>query len=606
MYSNKENVNILTALLVAHGVRHAVVCPGSRNAPITHNLVVCPDIECCNVVDERSAGFYALGMALATASPVAVCVTSGTALLNLMPAVAEASYQRVPLVVVSADRPLQWIDQLDGQTLPQGDALGRFVRKAVTLPEPHDDEERWFCNRLVNEALLAARRQGGGPVHINVPLSEPLYEYTVEALPDERTIFFAPARSDKRLLAECAGELSRSRRPMIVVGQTKRDDLLAEDFAGLRKPIVVLNEALSIGCGACHFDEVLDKVTREQSNKVTKEQSNKVLAPSSYASEQARAQGAVPALPEAFTPDFVLCLGGELVSKRLKQYLRQLPTSTQVWAVSEDGEVRDTFCHLHGVIEGHPADVLADLSELTADMPMKDSSEFFELWDNILASADEAIDASEPPFSPIAAVRMLEEALDKVTKEQGNKVQSSRFKVQGVARHYANSTAVRLANRYARGYVWCTRGVNGIEGTLSTAAGFSLVSDEEVVCVIGDLSFFYDQNALWQRALGDKLRILLLNNGGGGIFERFEGLKESPARDSVMARHTTSAEGICQSYNVHYRAARNMEELREGIEWLTTQETPPHPSPKERGLNCPDGRPRLLEVFSRRESENEK
>lgn len=563
MYTNKENVNILTALLVEHGVRHAVVCPGSRNAPITHNLVVCPDIECCNVVDERSAGFYALGMALATACPVAVCVTSGTALLNLMPAVAEASYQSVPLVVVSADRPPQWIDQLDGQTLPQGDALGRFVRKAVTLPEPHDDEERWFCNRLVNEALLAARRQGGGPVHINVPLSEPLYEYTVEALPDERTIFFAPARSDKRLLTECAGRLFSSRRPMIVVGQTKRDDLLAEDFAGLHKPIVVLNEALSIGCGACHFDEVLAN------------------------------GGGAPALPEVFTPDFVLYLGGELVSKRLKQYLRQLPASTQVWAVSEDGEVRDTFCHLHGVIEGHPADVLAGLSELTADVPMKDSTEFFELWDDILANADEAIERSEPSFSPMAAVRMLEEALDKVTKEQSN----------GVARHYANSTAVRLANRYARGYVWCNRGVNGIEGTLSTAAGFSLVSDEEVVCVIGDLSFFYDQNALWQRALGDNLRILLLNNGGGGIFERFEGLKGSPARDCVMARHTTSAEGICQSYNVQYRAARSMEELREGIGWLTTQETPPHPSPKERGLNCPDGRPRLLEVFSLRESE---
>ena len=591
MYSNKENVNILTTLLVAHGVRHAVVCPGSRNAPITHNLVVCPDIECCNVVDERSAGFYALGMALATASPVAVCVTSGTALLNLMPAVAEASYQRVPLVVVSADRPLQWIDQLDGQTLPQGDALGRFVRKAVTLPEPHDDEERWFCNRLVNEALLAARRQGGGPVHINVPLSEPLYEYTVEALPDERTIFFAPARSGKRLLAECAGELSRSRRPMIVVGQTKRDDLLAEDFAGLRKPIVVLNEALSIGCGACHFDEVLGKVTREQSNKVTKEQSNKVLAPSSYASEQARAQGAVPALPETFTPDFVLCLGGELVSKRLKQYLRQLPTSTRVWAVSEDGEVRDTFCHLHGVIEGHPADVLADLDELTADVPMRDSTEFFELWDDLLARADEQLEAQELGFSSASAVRLLEASLD--TLDEWN----------APARHYANSTAVRLANRYARGYVWCNRGVNGIEGTLSTAAGFSLVSDEEVVCVIGDLSFFYDQNALWQRALSDNLRILLLNNGGGGIFERFEGLRESPARDSVMARHTTSAEGICQSYGVQYRAARSMEELREGIGWLTNPQTPPQPSPKERGLNCPNGRPRLLEVFSFCESE---
>ena len=135
MYCNKENVNILTALLVAHGVRHAVCCPGSRNAPIVHNLTECPDIQCYPVTDERSAGFYALGMSQALSQPVAVCVTSGTALLNLAPAVAEAYYQQRPLVVISADRPPQWIDQLDGQTLPQPDALGRFVRKAVTLPE---------------------------------------------------------------------------------------------------------------------------------------------------------------------------------------------------------------------------------------------------------------------------------------------------------------------------------------------------------------------------------------------------------------------------------------------------------------------------------------
>lgn len=162
MYSDKENVGILTALLVAHGVRHAVVCPGSRNAPIVHNLDTCPSIACYPVTDERSAGFYALGIVLATGLPTVVCVTSGTALLDLAPAVAEAYYQHVPVVVVSADRPPQWIDQLDGQTLPQGDALGRFVRKTVTLPDvQHDVERHWYCNRLVNEALLAAVQNGG-------------------------------------------------------------------------------------------------------------------------------------------------------------------------------------------------------------------------------------------------------------------------------------------------------------------------------------------------------------------------------------------------------------------------------------------------------------
>ena len=168
MYSNKENVNILTSLLVAHGIHHAVVCPGSRNAPIVHNFNECPDIQCYPVTDERSAGFYALGMTQALKEPVVVCVTSGTALLNLYPAVAEAYYQHRPLVVVSADRPQQWIDQLDGQTLPQPDALGRFVKKAVSLPEPHDEDTSWYCNRLINEALIERH----APVHINVPITE--------------------------------------------------------------------------------------------------------------------------------------------------------------------------------------------------------------------------------------------------------------------------------------------------------------------------------------------------------------------------------------------------------------------------------------------------
>ena len=145
MYSNKENVNILTALLAAYGVRHAVVCPGSRNAPIVHNLNECPGIECHPVTDERSAAFCAIGISLATGmSPVAVCVTSGSALLNVAPAVAEAFYRHIPLIVISADRPAQWIGQLDGQTLPQPGAFGMMVRKDISLPEPHNDEERWM------------------------------------------------------------------------------------------------------------------------------------------------------------------------------------------------------------------------------------------------------------------------------------------------------------------------------------------------------------------------------------------------------------------------------------------------------------------------------
>ncbi len=184
MYSDKKHINTLTSLLVSHGVRHAVVCPGSRNAPIVHNLSECPAIACHPVTDERSAAFCALGMTQRLQQPVVVCVTSGTALLGVLPAVAEAYYQHRPLVVVSADRPPQWIDQQDGQTLPQPDALGRFVCKAVTISEPHDEEQQWHCNRLVNDALLCK----DGPVHINVAISEPLFHFTTPELPRERVI----------------------------------------------------------------------------------------------------------------------------------------------------------------------------------------------------------------------------------------------------------------------------------------------------------------------------------------------------------------------------------------------------------------------------------
>lgn len=188
MYSDKESVNILTSLLAVHGIKHIVVCPGSRNVPLVHNFNECPQFTCHPVTDERSAGFFALGISMALDMPVAVCVTSGTALLNVLPAVAEASYRHRGIIVISADRPQAWIDQLDGQTIPQHLALGSFVSKSVNLPEVYDEQSRWHCNRLVNEALIALKYNDGMSVHVNVPISEPLFNFTTKFLPRERSI----------------------------------------------------------------------------------------------------------------------------------------------------------------------------------------------------------------------------------------------------------------------------------------------------------------------------------------------------------------------------------------------------------------------------------
>ena len=536
MYSNKENVNILTALLVAYGVKHAVVCPGSRNSPIVHNLNECPDITCYPVTDERSAGFYALGMALCEAEPVAVCVTSGTALLNLAPAVAEAYYQHVPLVVISADRPPQWIDQLDGQTLPQPDALGRFVKKAVSLPEQYDDETRWYCNRLINEALLEIRHHGDGPVHINVPISEPLFNYNIPELPEERSICLLNPRCYKSLLSvECAGQFFTSKKPMVIIGQMSIEGLIPQELYSISLCAVVLNESLSVGNGGEHFDEVLYAIGDN---------------------------------PD-YQPDFVLYLGDTMVSKRIKQWMRSLKDA-RIWAVSEDGSIHDTSMQLYGVIEGHPADVIDDLVEAAGIKTIQSTQVFKSRWEEAFKIVDKHAEKYQPVYSEMAVVKCFEEQLGSA---------------EDCYIHYANSSAIRLANIYAKHYVYCNRGVNGIEGSLSTAAGFSVVSDDDqVFCVIGDLSFFYDQNALWNQNLRGNLRILLLNNGKGGIFNMLKGLEQSPARDKfVAAGHHTTAEGICQQNGVKYLKASNMEGVQEGIDTL---------------INIESEHPVLLEVFT--------
>ena len=534
MYSNKQNVNILTALLISHGVRHAIVCPGSRNAPIVHNLNECPDIQCYPVTDERSAGFYALGMAQALNAPVAVCVTSGTALLNLMPAVAEAYYQHQPLIVISADRPQEWIDQLDGQTLPQPGALGRFVRKTVSLPE----NDAWFCRRLVNEALLDAIADDACPVHINVPITEPLFTFDVPQLPAVRQfIRTSPTRDYDCLHTEFVEGLIAARRPMIVFGQTNPNDFEGIDVDFLFSHVIVLHESLSNFPHVSHFDEVLYHGQMEP-------------------------------------PDFIIHVGDTTVSKRLRHFLRGAKDAV-TWRISQSGAVEDTFHNLRSIIVGDPESVLQSLDHKICHSRLN-GMEYRRQWLTALTKASQLADDYQPAYSQMAAVKYFEEKLSTIHHPQS----TIHYPLSTI--HYANSTAIRLANIYARHHVWCNRGVNGIEGSLSTAAGFSVVADQKVFCVIGDLSFFYDQNALWNQNLRGNFRILLLNNGCGGIFNSLPGLEQSPARDRlVAASHHTSAEGICQQNDLVYLKAENIEQMQQGIDTL---------------LNIKSQRPILLEV----------
>lgn len=539
MFSNKDNINILTALLLKHGVRHAVVCPGSRNAPIVHNLHEMESMgkmTCYPVTDERSAGFCAIGISQATGSMVAVCVTSGSALLNLAPAVAEAKYQHIPLIIISADRPAAWIDQLDGQTLPQPTVFGNFVAKCVSLPEPKNDEQRWHCNRMVNEALLSCQRHGCAPIHINVPISEPLFDFTVEQLPNERMIKNITANTVCCPL-QLTEAVNQSTRPILVVGQTKNDRRLQAAINAMRRHITVIQEPLS--GNATLFDHVLKN-----------------------------AEDTSP-----LQPHLIIYIGDTLVSKPMRKFLRTAIGSQQ-WRISESGDIEDCFQHLTNIIEGSPAAILAQLAQTIS--PNAAAKDYKKLWDNALKDAKEQTDKYEPRFSHGFAVRMFENELTANGDD--------------CAVHYANSTAIRHACRYAHHYVYCNRGVNGIEGSMSTAAGFSLATNKRVYCVIGDLSFFYDQNALWNTRLRGNLRILLINDGRGGIFSHLPGLEQSPAlNDYIAASHHTSAQGICAAHNITYIRATDIRETETAVKRLFSDGDSTHPILVEIILSCKAG-----------------
>ena len=513
MYSDKKNILQLVALLRAHEIRNVVLCPGSRNTPIIHTLANHPYFTCYSVTDERSAGFFALGLALSGGRPAAVCCTSGTALLNLHPAVAEAFYQQVPLVVISADRPAAWIGQMDGQTLPQPNVFGPLVKSSVNLPEIHTSEEEWYCNRLVNEALLELNHHGKGPVHINVPISEPLFQFTAEDLPDVRVITrYQGLNVYDRQYDDLITRLNGYTKRMMVVGQMnliylferKICKLLYKHFAWLTEHTG--NQTVP-GIPVKNFDVIIYSLPEEEQAKLV--------------------------------PDLLITYGGHVVSKRLKQLLRKHPPKEH-WHVAADGQVADTFCSLTTVIEMDPFEFLEKIAYLLENKPC----EYPKRWEQLSKQMAEPDFA----FSEMAAIGKVLKTLP-----------------TDAVLHLANSSTVRYAQLFQipdSVEVCCNRGTSGIEGSLSTALGYAWASDKLNFVLIGDLSFFYDMNALWCNHLRGNLRIMLLNNGGGEIFQSLPGLKmEARTHRFVTALHQTKAEGWAQERGFDYTAVHTMEEL---------------------------------------------
>ncbi|SFR90420.1 2-succinyl-5-enolpyruvyl-6-hydroxy-3-cyclohexene-1-carboxylate synthase [Microbacterium sp. cf046] len=536
MYANEPLVLELTALLKAHGVKDIVISPGSRHYAFTRTLENDQDFRLHSVVDERSAAFFALGLIQATGEPAVTICTSGTAALNYGSALAEAAAQKLPLVAITTDRLPEFLGQSEDQMIDQPGLFDRFVRYAGNLRPISNERDRWYCNRVINEALVAAREGGGGPVHLNVPIaSHSGVPFNKLHLPDVRVI--TRHRLDRGAPDWTAlAERMSGRRVLLVWGQGPRPS----------------ERALAAGAA---FTEVFDAA-------VMADHLANVHLPGGIDNPLAFLHLAAASNPD-LAPEVVLTFGGNIVYKdELKAFVGR--SRHEHWQVDPDGAVADPFRSLTDVIQCRPEQFLQSVVAAHAGAPAATG-----YADRMRSTAD-SIAATPTEHGELTAIGTLVRALPEAS-----------------ALHIANSAPIRMAQLYSIDPtvdVFCNRGVNGIDGCLSTAIGYAAVTAKPTFVVIGDLTFFYDMNSLWIRDTPANLRILLLNNGGGAVMHVPLPANYSPvAGRHVSAEHGLSARGWIESLGIEYSASSTADATADGVAWLTDMTAPG---------------PRVLEVFS--------
>lgn len=516
------------------GIENAVLCPGSRCAPLTLAFVRHGKIKTRTISDERSAGFIALGIAQQTNKPVVLICTSGSAAYNFAPAIAEAFYQQIPLLIITADRPQEWIGQLDGQTINQQSIYGTHVKRSFQLRDDVHTDNTWSINRDVNEAVNSCTAWPNGPVHLNVSLREPLYPQDGENITftkDVRTID-PPATKrhlPTRLIQELAGRLQASNRILLVAGQQDLSiNLIAalHNFTSIyRTPLIgeVISNMHALPSRIIHSDVILGS-TNEQ-------------------------------LKESLRPDLLITFGKSVLSRNLKQFLRKYKPHEH-WHV-ENGldQIKDPFQSVTKTIAAIPEDFF---NLLAKSVDAKKDQNYYDRWMNIDQRATEAV----ADFFSARNEGEFQFMYDVMTEVPDHAVL-----------HLSNSMTVRYANLIGLSnkkkgiQVFANRGTSGIDGCTSTAVGHALSSDSLHVLVTGDMAFFYDRNAFWHNYEIPNLRIVVLNNHGGAIFGMIDGPQGLPESDEYfVTRQARTAEALASEYGFGYTKLSSTSEARGKLE----------------------------------------
>ena len=521
-------------ILRAKGITNIVISPGSRNAPLTIGFASHPDFKCYSIADERSAAFFAVGMAQQIKKPVAVVCTSGSALLNYYPAFAEAFYSQIPLIVISADRPQSKIDIGDGQTIRQENVFANHSLFNANLTEEASDDNDF----LINEAIHAAFAKKG-PVHINAPFEEPLYE-TVSELTVEPKIISSVATDFiyDEPISEYASVWNTSKKKLVLVGvnqpnavEQKFLDQLANDPS-----VVVLIETTS----NLHHPKFINTI-------------DSIITPFTHKDFL------------DFQPEILVTFGGMIVSKRIKAFLRKYQPNHH-WHI-DNLRAYDTFGCLTKHFEATP-----NLFFQSFFMFAETVESNYNQWAQDIKALRQRKSLEYLAIIPFTDFKVFEKVIPALPK-------NSQLQI-------SNSSPIRYAQLFdieKSIEVFSNRGTSGIDGSTSTAIGAAVASKKPNVFIAGDIGFLYDSNALWNNYIPKNFKIILINNGGGGIFRILPGHDETPVFNTFFeTSHCLTAEHLCKMYGLNYLTASTETTLEESLKAMFSN----------------DEKPTLLEVFT--------
>lgn len=506
-FSSKRSIQLLAHVLQQYGIKDVVISPGSRNAPIAIHFAELDGFNCYSIVDERSAGFVALGMAKSNKMPTVISCTSGSAAANYYPAVTEAFYENTPLLVVTADRPVDYVDIFDGQTIRQKSLFQQHSYGDFELLEDDEDGADDFNLNIIKKAVeLCFEKQG--PVHINVPLSEPLYDLVSEIpqFPDvEKTI------SDNQYILsnQLVAEWNLSKRVMILVGSQSPNaelETLLEQLAKNHTAVILseINSNLNYDKFFTHIDRYIFNFSEEDYRQ--------------------------------YAPDLLITIGQNVVSKKVKQFLRKAKPAHH-WHIDPFWQP-DTYFSLTEKIVCNPTDFLTQLVKAVKLEPRA----YYNLWDVLREKRDKKHQENSN-FTGFSDLKFFE-ILSRMLPEDLNV-------------HFSNSSAIRYAQLFdfKKSHFYCNRGTSGIEGSTSTAMGFAIANPKPTVLITGDLGFFYDINGLWNDYIPPYTRIIVMNNGEGNIFKIIPGPSNANANildEFIATRHHKTAELLAKHFGFNY------------------------------------------------------